>query len=297
MESPENPRGPLLLDAAVAGPLFMLAAALLFTVLNIIIKLLGPQYTVWHIGFFRFFGGMVIIQAIFGRNRNPWRGHNIRLLVIRGFTGTVAFIAMITSIRLLPISTALVLFYSFPAFSAVFSFWLYGERIGTSGIVCIIVVMAGIGVLVDFQLEGALLGQAMAIIGGIFAGVTVTFIRALREHNGPVVIYLYLCITGALVTLPYFCLHPVFPATPMEWVMILGIVLSSLAAQLLMNQGFFYCQGWEGGVLMSSEVIFTAIVGIVFLGDSATLRFWIGGCLIFGSVVTLNRLKANRAKG
>jgi drug/metabolite transporter (DMT)-like permease len=43
---------------------------------------------------------------------------------------------------------------------------------------------------------------------------------------------------------------------------------------------------------MSSEVIFTGIVGIVFLGDPVTLRFWVGGILIFGSVVALNRLKA-----
>ena len=45
---------------------------------------------------------------------------------------------------------------------------------------------------------------------------------------------------------------------------------------------------------MSSEVIFTAVVGIVFLGDPTTLRFWVGGLMILGSVVALNRLKAGK---
>jgi drug/metabolite transporter (DMT)-like permease len=63
-----------------------------------------------------------------------------------------------------------------------------------------------------------------------------------------------------------------------------------------MNQGFFYCKGWEGGVLMSSEVVFTAVLGIVFLGDPVTMRFWIGGLIILGSVVTLNRLQAYGGK-
>jgi len=49
-------QGKIKLDAAVAGPLFMLSAAMLFTVLNILVKQLGPQFNVWHIGFFRFFG-------------------------------------------------------------------------------------------------------------------------------------------------------------------------------------------------------------------------------------------------
>ena len=54
------------LDAAVAGPLFMLSAALLFTVLNLLVKMLGPEFTIWHIGFFRFFGGVLVLILVFG---------------------------------------------------------------------------------------------------------------------------------------------------------------------------------------------------------------------------------------
>jgi len=290
METQEKIR----LDAAVAGPLFMLSAALLFTALNILVKQLGPQFNVWHIGFYRFFGGAVVLLALFGRHGHPYRGHNIRLLIIRGCTGSIAFISVISAIRLLPVSTALVIFYSFPAFSAIASYVIYGERVRALEIVCILLVMAGVAVLFDFRPGGDLFGQAIALVGGVFAGITVTLIRSLRAQNGPVIIYLYFCTMGALATLPMFALNPVFPATAVEWVMILGIVFSSVLAQLTMNQGFFYCRGWEGGVFMSSEVIFTAIVGIVFLGDPATARFWIGGGVILGSVVVLNRLKAGQ---
>ncbi|MGA8281838.1 MAG: DMT family transporter, partial [Desulfobacterales bacterium] len=238
-------RGQVPLDAAVAGPLFMLSAALLFTLLNIFIKLLGPQFRVWDIGFYRFCGGVLVLLAVFGRRRNPYRGYNIRLLVIRGCTGSAAFVCLVTAIRLLPVSTALVIFYSFPVFSAFFSFLIYGERIGRYEIACILGVLIGVGILFDFQLAGGLLGQAVALLGGIFAGLTVTLIRSLRENNGPVIIYLYFCTMGTLVTLPKFVLHPVWPATPLESVMILGIIFSSATAQLLMNQGFFYCRGWE----------------------------------------------------
>jgi drug/metabolite transporter (DMT)-like permease len=287
-------RGQVPLDAAVAGPLFMLSAALLFTLLNIFIKLLGPQFRVWDIGFYRFCGGVLVLLAVFGRRGNPYRGVNTRLLVIRGCTGSAAFVCLVTAIRLLPVSTALVIFYSFPVFSAFFSFLIYGERIGRYEIACTLGVLIGVGILFDFHLAGGLLGQAVALLGGILAGLTVTLIRSLRENNGPVIIYLYLCTMGTLVTLPKFALHPVWPATPLEWVMILGIIFSSATAQLLMNQGFFYCRGWEGGVFMSSEVVFTAIVGIVFLGDPATWRFWAGGLMILASGIAMNRLRTNR---
>jgi drug/metabolite transporter (DMT)-like permease len=291
-----NLQQPVKLDAALAGPLFMLAAALLFTVLNLLVKLMGPEYTVWHIGFYRFCGGAILLLALFGRHGNPYRGYNIRLLVIRGLTGATAFISLVIAIRLLPVSTAMVIFYAFPAFSAIFSFFIYGDRISKAEMGCIATVIIGIGVLLDFKMEGHLLGQFMALAGAAFAGLTVTMIKTLRENNGPVIIYLYLCTMGTLVTLPPFVLMPILPDTAMEVGMVLGIVLVSVTAQLLMNQGFFYCKGWEGGVFMSSEVVFTAMVGITFLKDPVSWHYWVGSLLIFGSAVALNRFKANPFK-
>ena len=280
-------------DAPVAGPLLMLAAALIFTLLNILVKTLRPEYTVWHIGFFRFFGGMLILVSIFGFKGNPYKGNNIRLLIIRGCVGSIAFTSLITAIRLLPVSTALVIFYSYPAFSAICSFLIYRERISMGGILSIAVMIAGVAVLFDYHPGGGALGQSLAILGSVFAGLTVTLIRSLRQINGPVVIYLYFCTMGSLVTFPGFIANPIFPVSFVEGLMVMGIILTSVMAQLLMNQGFLYCRGWEGGVFMSTEVIFTALVGIIFLGDPATLKFWIGGIMIFSSGLLLNYRRGN----
>jgi len=41
---------------------------------------------------------------------------------------------------------------------------------------------------------------------------------------------------------------------------------------------------------MSSEVLFTALVGILFLDDPVNWRFFVGGFLIVGSGLVLNKL-------
>jgi drug/metabolite transporter (DMT)-like permease len=105
----------------LAGPLFMLASALLFTVHNGFIKMIGSSFSAWDIAFYRFGCGLVILIAIFGWRSNPFRGHNLGLLIIRGITGSIAFLSLITVIRHIPLATALVLFYAFPAFAAFFS--------------------------------------------------------------------------------------------------------------------------------------------------------------------------------
>lgn len=274
--------------SALAGPFLMLSSAISFTAYCIIVKLMGPEFRIWDIAFYRFLGGMVLLIAIFNRRKNPFKGHNMRLLVTRGCTGSIALLCIITAIRLLPVSTAMIFFYTFPAFAAVFSFLIYKETISKAGIVCIFVVLLGVMILFDFRLQGGLIGQVLGLLGGVFAGITVTFIKELRAKNDPAIIYLYFCVIGSLVTFPVFIVKPQIPVTPVEWFLCAGLILFALAGQLLMNQGFLYCKSWEGGLFLSSEVIFTTLVGVVFLHDLVTWRFWIGSLLIIGSVMLLN---------
>ncbi len=283
------------MEARVAGPVLMLLAAFLFTIMSVLVKLMPQNYTVWHLGFIRFFGGMtaLLISAGFprqGTRSNPFSGHNIPLLILRGCVGSIAFFCVITSVRILPISTACVLFYSYPVFAGLFGFIIYKESINIHQMGCVALLIAGIAVLFDFSLTGNTYGQIMAIVGALFAGLTVTLIRSLRAKNGPVIIYLYFCTMGTLLTLPAFIMNPIFPASALEWAMILAIVCISLAAQLIMNQGFFFCKGWEGSVYMSSETVFTAVAGIMFLSDPTTWRFFAGALLIVGSGLALSKI-------
>jgi drug/metabolite transporter (DMT)-like permease len=87
-----------------AGTLLMLASAFLFSVLDGIIKLMGPGFRIWDIAFYRFGFGLVILIGLTGWNRNPFRTRNFKLMIIRGITGTGAFLLLVMAIRLIPIS-------------------------------------------------------------------------------------------------------------------------------------------------------------------------------------------------
>ena len=285
-----------LTGTAAAGPLLMLSSASLFAVLGALIKIIGPSFSVWDIAFYRFSSGLVILPLIFGWRRNPFAGHNYRLLVIRGITGSIAFLSLVTAIRLIPISTAMIFFYSFPAFAALFAPLLFREKITMPELVCVLVAICGVAVLFDFSIQGYLFGQIMALLAAVAAGITVCMIKRLREQNGPVIIYLYFCLLGTLVTLPPYIANPQIPRTPVELLIVGGIAFTSITAQLLMNQGFQYCKSWEGGLYLTSELIFTSIFGILILGELVTWHFWTGGCMILGSAVAFNRFSALRMR-
>ncbi len=279
------------------GPLLMLCSAFFFAVLDTLIKILGPSFRVWDIAFYRFFFGMVILLCLFGWYQNPFKGHNVPLLVIRGVTGSIAFFLMITAIRQIPLSTAMILFYSFPAFSALFSFLLFKEDINRVEGLFVLAAISGVLILFDIKLEGSLLGQTTGMLSAVFAGFTVSLIKKLRQSNGSVVIYFYFCLIGAVLTFPPYLAEPQIPATLSDGLILGGIVCIALSAQLLMNHGFQYCKSWEGGILLTVEVIFTTAIGFFLFSEQLSGRFWLGGLMIVGSSIALNRYKAKKNAG
>lgn len=284
------PKTPI--DSRVLGPLVMLSAALQFTVMNFSIKMMGPAFSPWHIAFYRFFGSVAVLLLLFGRNGNPYRGSNYRLLILRGLTGSAAFLSIVAAIRLLPLSTAMVIFYSQPAFAAFFAVWLYGDRIRWSEGGCIALVIAGAWILFEFKASGRPLGEILALAGAVFFGLTVSLIRSLRQQNGPVIIYLYFCTMGTLISLPAFLADPRLPATPYQWLVCLVMVVFSVTAQVSMNFGYYYCRSWEGGLYMTMDAVFSLLAGVVFLKEPLTWRLLGGGGMILCGVVAISLLNA-----
>ena len=229
-----------------------------------------------------------MLLAISPKGKNPFAGHNIPLLAARGLSGSVAFFLLVSAFRALPLSTAIVLFFSYPVFAAMFGLIIYKEKFSPTQLACMGVLVAGVAILFDFKLSGSIAGRAMAMAAAVVAGLTVTLIRSLRHKNGPVIIYLYFCTMGTLLTLPMSLAHPIRPAGLLEWGLILGIIGFSVLAQLAMNQGFFYCKGFEGAAYMSSESVLTSLFGILWFNDPVSLRFFAGAFLIVGSGLALN---------
>jgi len=279
-----------------AGALFMLLAACFFTAMNLLLKQSMAHFGVWDIGFYRFSGGFAILFALFGRHGNPLRSADWKLLLVRGCSGSIAFIFFIFSVRRLPVSTALVLLYAYPAFAALFSAWLYREKVRRPAWLCMTAVLAGIVLLVDPAGGVDLLGAGAGILSAVIAGLTIAIIRRLKQTNGSVIIYLYFCLIGSMVTAPAFLYSPVVPATPGEAMTCGGIVLFSVLGHLTMNHGFGYCLSWEGGLYLTSEVFLTSLAGILLLGDPVGWRFFTGGALVVGSAAALQAEQALRGR-
>ena len=69
----------------------MLAAALIFAVLDGLIKTMGPAFRVWDIAFIRWGGSLALLIIIFGRQGELFKTDNLKLMIIRSITGCITF--------------------------------------------------------------------------------------------------------------------------------------------------------------------------------------------------------------
>jgi hypothetical protein len=65
----------------------MLGAALIFAVLDGLIKLMGPTFRVWDIAFLRWGGSLALLIVLFGRQGKYFKTDNLKLMVVRSVTG------------------------------------------------------------------------------------------------------------------------------------------------------------------------------------------------------------------
>jgi len=103
-------------NSTLKGPLLMLAAALVFAILDGLLKVMGPAYRVWDLAFLRWGGSLALLIIIFGRQGQLFKTDNLKLMIIRSITGCITFLLLIAAIRSIPLSTAMVLFFTFLAF-------------------------------------------------------------------------------------------------------------------------------------------------------------------------------------
>ena len=265
----------------------MVASAFFFTLANVAIKFLSPSTGIMEMAFFRFAVGAVILLALMVPGRIPLRGSQTLVLLVRGATGFLAFLCFLKSVAMIPLANATVLLYTFPVFATFFSVLLLREPVSKWEIVLIGAGLLGIYLLIDPSFQRCNVGELFGVLSACFAGIAVVLVRTLVETHGTLIIYFYFCLVGTVVSLPSF-LGGIRMLSFQQLSLLVLLGLTFLIGQLLMNRGFRLCKASEGSVILMSELIFTAIAGVVVFREVLSRGFLVGALLVLGSGVGLN---------
>jgi drug/metabolite transporter (DMT)-like permease len=275
-------------------------APLFYAALSVSAKLAGEYLSVWQVGLGRFVFGLLVVPFIVKALGLSLWGQQRFLLTVRGLCGSVAFLLLVAAFQRIPLSLAMVLFYLYPAFTAILSPWVTGEP--PAKIAWLFICGAFVGtslILWPHEASASLnLGHLFAVIASVLCALTLLLVRRLGRANNIYTLFFYLCLSGALASLGPLLLQqlPVLPGNPTAWAGVAAVALFSIAAQLTINQALVRIPATIVSVIMTAEVPLVACFGVLYLNESLDWRLVSGASLIFSCGVGLSLLPSPSTK-
>ncbi len=274
------------------GLVWLCLAPLFYAAMNVSAKLAGTHLSVWQISVGRFGLGLLVIPCIVKALGLSLWGRQRFLLSVRGLCGAVAFLFLVAAFQRIPLSIAMVLFYLYPAFTAILSPWVTGEPTAKTAWPFIGGAFIGTSLILwPFEASTAFnLGHLYGVISSFLCALTLLLVRRLGRENNIYTLFFYLCLTGTLAGLGPLLMqgHPILPASTAAWVGIAAVAVFSIGAQLSINQALVRIPAAKVSVMMTVEVPLVACFGVLFLGEPLSWHFVAGTLLIFGSGTGLN---------
>ena len=281
------------------GVLWMLAAALGFSVMSLLVKVASASFPTMELVFARSaFMTVVTVGALRLQRASPL-GADRRTLLARAAVGATSLSLFYFGIGRLPLGDAVTVQYTAPVWTALTAAVLLGERVRPAVAASAVLSLAGVALVARpsalFGAGAALDGWGVAAVAtaAVLSGLAYTFVRKLRQTDRPMVIIFYLSWVGMVGALPFaFFGGWVWPGG-WQWALLLGIGLATHAGQLGLTKGMQTLEAGTASAVGYLQVVLAFVWGAVFLGDAVDGLSVAGAALVVsGVLLTVRRARA-----
>ena len=265
----------------VAGGLLVLASALLFSGVGAIVKAASVDLPTEVIVFFRNAVAMAFLL--------PWlhirqRGLSLKtscphLHLLRAAAGLGAMYCFFIALKLLRLADAMLLCYTLPIFIPIIEWFWLKEPVSRQTKIAVAVGFIGIALVLK---PGFGLFQAAGLVGlasGLLAALAIVGIRRMTATEPVVRVVFYFTLFGTLVSAVPLAWTWQNPQGRMLWALcVMGIL--AIMAQMCLTKGYSLAPAGQVGPFNYGNVVFSAIIGWVFWGET------LDGLTLAGAVLT-----------
>ncbi len=266
-------------QSIVRGAIFIIAAELVLTMNGVIIKLASDGLPNEMIVFFRNAFGLLSLMPIFAREGTAIvHTKKLHLHLVRGLCGVTAMYCLFYVMASIQLANAMLLKATIPIFIPLVAFSWLKEKISVAARVAIAVGFCGVFLILkpgsDFNWI-----MLIGLISSAFASVSMVTIRKLSATEPAVRTVLYFAIIASLVSVIPLSWAWKTP-TPNEWLLLMGVGISSTVVQLLTTRGYASAPASQVGIFSYSSVIFGALIGWLFWNELWDINSFLGGLSI-----------------
>ena len=220
-----------------------------------------------------------------------------RDILFRCIFGTSGMIANFYAVDHLGIADANMLNKMSPFFAILLSIPILKEKPSRLDWASVLIAFFGAILIIRPGTNLALVPALLGLYGGFGAGTAYVFVRSLgRKGERTAVIVLCFSLFSCMVTLPQliFAFHPMSGS---QWLCLCLAGVSAALGQFGITTAYKYAPAKEISVFDYTQVVFAALLGILFLGETPEPLSILGYVIIIGTAFyRWNRLRTRTHK-
>lgn len=277
------------------GMRYMVAGAFFFSIMSLLVKIAGQRLSSQEVVLARSVVTLSLSAwAVRRAGVSPW-GHQRGKLVFRGVAGFLALSCFYHTITHLPLADATVIQYTNPVYAGLLAVPLLGERLRRREVLSVLGSLVGV-VLVTrptFLFGGSAhalppLTVAIGLLGAMCSAAAYITVRKLGATEHPAVIVAYFSFISMVASMPFAAMGAVWP-TPLEWLVLLGVGVSTQLGQIAITHGLRMERAGTATATAYLQIVFAATLGVLFFGEIPDAGTLFGAAMIVGSTLALAR--------
>jgi drug/metabolite transporter (DMT)-like permease len=287
------------INAHYKGIMYMLLAALGFSVMGGAAKILKGSFNAGQLVFWRNMIGLAVLVVGFMIKRPVNKGGKFHLLIFRGMMGTTALYTLMYCILHLPLGTAMTYNLTSALFIAVFSFLLFREYHGRVVLFAVILGFAGMLLIYKPAIHFPWYYHAAGLLSGITSALAYITVNRLAGHYDTRIIVLAFVGTGVLVPVLFMVIGYIGDIPPddvffiqwrwprwIEWFYVLWLGLAALFGQYFVTKAYGADKAGVVSAIGYANIIFSIFIGMA-LGDAFPDLMSLAGilCIILSGVM------------
>ena len=294
-DSPPPSRGPI--PAALQGPLFMVAAALGFSTMNLLIREASGTLDPLQIAFFRNLFAVValapwVLRA--GIRRSLLTLHP-RLHLLRAFVGFAAMLCWFYSIALLPLAEATALNFTVPLFATVGAALVLGEVVRARRWTATIVGFLGVLIILQPGFNDIEAVMLLPVVAALFMACATLTVKRLSATDSPMTIVLTFNLLLTVVSLPPALFVWRWPGAEL-WLALLALGALGSISQIWIAEAYRRADASAVMPFDYARLPFVALLAYLAFGEVPGLWTWIGGAVIAASAIYIAHREAQVAR-
>jgi S-adenosylmethionine uptake transporter len=273
------PDTPLSQQSAVKGLLFALAGFAVFSVHDLLVKILN-DYSVFQTIFFAMLFGYVPFSLVrmFDTRQISLRPVYPLLVLLRGLLMVGALCFAMLGFSLLPMVQVYVLLFTTPLIISVLAIPFLGERIHVFRWLTIVLGLVGVVVVLRPTVETLEWGHLFALLSAFCGAGAAIISRKIGRLENPetlilVPMFLNILVSGSVL---YFVYQPM-ALLDLGLMFMIGVL--ALTGQLLVLYGYRNAPAAIAAPMQYSQLVWAVFYGVLFFNESLDRYIIIGSCI------------------